>query len=338
MVASRIRLLAACLLVAAVLTSVLAACSDDVSSTVAGEVVPGRPSLGIVGDFGYVLLPTGRIDVVVGEAVSRVVRADEASDDLDHETPDGGSWIPVHVAHDPFGEMGVPVGLTGGSPQPAAVALVIDGETVNLGAPYRVVGEQGTADSGLDNVWVAVGERPDEIESVQVAVTYDGLTQTLDPRSGDREAGAAEPLYVREADELTATCDPQAFSRARLSLEGSCAIGPAQRTPYLPGAGWADEGRSWLVVGAAVVVDSVRDGRRSFGIDSIQPRLTVDGQVPLPSDGRFGEVRHDPDRASATWAFDAPATGGVEVELTLDISPDAGQRTITVSQVVELGS
>jgi hypothetical protein len=333
MVAPRIRLLAACLLAAVALV----ACSDDASVTVAGEVVPGRPSLEIVGDFGYVLLPTGRVDVVVGEPVSRVVSADEASDDLDHEAPEGGSWIPVHVFHDPFGDLGVPVSLTGGAPQPAGVALVIDGTTVNLGAPYRVVGESGTADSGLDNVWVAVGERPDEVESVQVAVTYDGLTQTLDPRTGEREAGPAGPLYDAQAEELPALCDPHGFDRAGLRLDVSCAITPAQRTPYLPGAGWAEEGRAWLVIGTAVSVDRVFAGRMSYGVETIEPGMTVDGAGPLPPDGRFGEVRHDPDRASVTWAFDAPDSGSMRVVLTLEVALDRKPSTITVEQVVDVG-
>jgi hypothetical protein len=314
----------------------LAACSDDASATVAGEVVPGRASLEIVGDFGYLLVPTGRIDVVVGEAVTRAVNADEANDDQDHEAPDGGSWIPVHVFHDPFGDLGVPVEVTGGSPQPAQVALVVDGTTVHLGAPYRVAGEQGTVDSGLDNVWVAVGQRPDEIESLQVAVTYDGLTQTLDPRTRAREAGAADPLYDSEPAQLTTTCDPAGFDSGRARLDGSCAIGPAQRTPYLPGAGWADEGRSWLVVGAAVSVDRVRVDGEWHGVDTIEPTVTADGQDPLPPDGRFGEVRHDPDRAAATWAFDVAATGEVRLDLTLRIALEGGG-SVTLDGSFDLG-
>jgi hypothetical protein len=337
----RIRLLVACLLTA----SALSACSDDASSTLAGEVVPGRPSLEIVGDFGYVLLPSGRIDVVVGEAVGGVVAADEASDDHDHHPPDGGSWIPVHVFHDPYGDLGVPLGVIGGSPQPAQVALVVDGTTVSLGAPYRVVGEEGTAASGLDNVWVAVDGRPDEIESVQVAVTYDGLTQTLDPGAGTREAGAAEPLYAGEPTELPAQCDGSGFDRGRLRVDAACAIGPAQRTPYLPGSGWAADGGSWLVVGAAVSIEDVTVGGTSYDVTRLEPRLTVEGDGPLPPYGRYGEVRRDPLRVSGDWAYAVAATGDLEADLRLELvlakgdDADPGPRTrrVTVHQSVRLG-
>lgn len=331
---SRIRGPLACLVAAATLS----ACSDDTSPTVPGDVVPGRPSLEIVGDFGYVLLPTGRIDVVVGEPVTSDVAADQASDALEHEAPDGGSWIPVHVFHDPFGEMGVPVGVMGVPPQPAQVALVVDGMTIHLGAPYRVAGEQGTADSGLDNVWVAVDQRPDEIESLAVAVTYDGLTQTLDPRTGARGEGLAGPLYVGDPERLEARCPDDAFDAAGVRLDLACAIGPGQRTPYLPGAGWAEEGRSWLVVPAAISIDRVRVEGEWHGVQTIEPTMTVGGSAAMSADGRFGKVRHDPDRASATWAFDAPDRGSVRVELTLDVVLDDGAGTVTVAGAVGLGS
>jgi hypothetical protein len=322
----------------------LAACSDDSSSTVAGEVVAGRPSLEIIGDFGFVLIPTGRIDVVVGEAQTGDVTPDEARDDATHQAPEGGSWIPVHIAHDPFGHMGISVGLTGGSPQPAQVALVVDGKTTNLGAPYRVVGDEGTADSGLDNVWVAVDERPDQIDSVRVAVTYDGLTQTVNPKTGAREAGAAEPLYVKQAQEYQAPCAQGGIETGGVELELACTIGPAQRTPYLPGAGWAAEDHAWLVLGAAVSVSRATADATAYDVVSMQPALTVDGSTPLPPDGRFGEVRRDPQRVSGTWAFDVAAEGavsvGVEVDLRLrksdDADPGPGTRRATVRQTVEL--
>ena len=172
----------------------LSACAGPDAAD-AGDVVPGRASVEVVGDFGFVLIPTGRLDLVLGEPTTDDVGPDLAEDDETHAPPDGGSWVPVHVEHDPFGEGGVPVGLIGGAPQPAELALVVDGTTVHLGAPYRVVGEKGTVDSGLDTVWVAVDEAPDEIGSMKLAVTYDGLTQTLDPATGEREAGAAAGLY-----------------------------------------------------------------------------------------------------------------------------------------------
>ncbi len=322
---------------AASLGASLTACSDTQSATPPGEVVPGRASLEIIGDYGFVLIPTGRIDVVVGEPSTDDVSRDDAADDQTHETPDAGSWIPVHVDHDPFGAMAVPVRLMGGSPQPAQVALVVDGTTISLGAPYRVVGEEGTAESGLDNVWVAIDERPDEVESIQVAVTYDGLTQTLVPKNGAREAGVATSLYEQPTEPVDVACRPDGFDKPRVTVDASCTVAPVQRSPYVPGAGWAEEGRTWLVVGAAVSIDRVLLGRRSYGVESIEPSMTVGGNGPLPPSDHFGEVRQDPDRAAATWVFDVPDTGAVRAVLRLEVRLDDRAQPVTTEQAVELG-
>ena len=212
----------------------------------AGDVVPGRASVEVVGDFGFVLIPTGRLDLVLGEPTTDDVGPDLAEDDETHAPPDGGSWVPVHVEHDPFGEGGVPVGLIGGAPQPAELALVVDGTTVDLGAPYRVVGEQGTADSGLDTVWVAVDEAPDEIESMKLAVTYDGLTQTLDPATGEREAGAAAALYDEPVAGAEAACAPDGFDREGVQLDLTCLAGRRNARPTCPAPAGPPRGaRGW---------------------------------------------------------------------------------------------
>ena len=138
-------------------------------------------------------------------------------------------------------------------------------------APYRVVGEKGTVDSGLDTVWVAVDEAPDEIGSMKLAVTYDGLTQTLDPATGEREAGAAAVLYDEPVADAEAACAADGFDREGVQLDLACLAGPPQRTPYLPGPGWAAEGRSWLVAGTVVSVDSVVVDGTSYDVESLEP-------------------------------------------------------------------
>jgi hypothetical protein len=327
----------------------LAACGGPAEAG-AGDVVPGRASVEVIGDFGFVLIPTGRLDLVIGQPTTDDVGPDAAEDDETHAAPEGGSWVPVHVEHDPFGEGGVPIGLIGTAPQPAALALVVDGTTIDLGAPYRVVGDQGTVDSGLDTVWVAVDEAPDEIESLQLAVTYDGLTQTLDPSMGERDAGAAAALYDDPLPEVETSCPTQGFASDSESvrLDLACSVSPPQRTPYLPGAGWVDDGRSWLVTGMAVSVDSVVVDGTSYDVETIEPTVTVDGSPPLPPDGRLGgrlgQVDHTPDRVAATWAFEASAEGPGQLGITLDLllhkgdadDPGPGVRELTVTQTVEL--
>jgi hypothetical protein len=331
------------LAVAALLSAGLSACGGPDAAD-PGDVVPGRASAEVVGDFGFVLIPTGRLDLVLGEPTTDDVGPDLAEDDETHAPPEGGSWVPVHVEHDPFGEGAVPVGLIGGAPQPAELALVVDGTTVDLGSPYRVAGEKGTVDSGLDTVWVAVDEAPDEIGSMKLAVTYDGLTQTLDPATGERDAGAAAVLYDDPVAGGEAACAADGFDREGVHLDLTCLAGPPQRTPYLPGPGWAAEGRSWLVAGTVVSVDDVDVDGTSYDVESIEPSVTVNGSDPLPPAGQFGRVDHAPSRVSATWAFEAPTQGPDQMTITLDLvldksdadAPGPGVRELTVEQTVEL--
>ena len=242
----------------------------------AGDVVPGRASVEVIGDFGFVLIPTGRLDLVLGEPTTDDVGARPGgATTRPTRRRTGGSWVPVHVEHDPFGEGGVPVGLIGGAPQPAELALVVDGTTVDLGAPYRVVGEKGTADSGLDTVWVAVDEAPDEIGSMKLAVTYDGLTQTLDPATGEREAGAAAALYDEPVAGAEAACAADGFDREGVQLDLACqvrACRSARRTCPAP-AGPPRGARGWSSA-PSISVDSVVVGGTSYDVESIEPHVT----------------------------------------------------------------
>ena len=92
------------------------ACGDQGSATHAGEVVVGHSSDDVTGDSSFVLLPTGRIDLTVGDPTEELT--EEQVGDA-RRAPDGGSFLPVSWAHDPFGESGVPIGVIGAEPQEA---------------------------------------------------------------------------------------------------------------------------------------------------------------------------------------------------------------------------
>src|SRR4029078_6027102 len=135
-----------------------------------------------------VMLTTGRIDLTVGEPTEELTE-EQVGDVL--RAPDGGSFLPVSWTHDPFGERGVPVGVLGAEPQDAQVTLVAGETRADLGSPYRVVGETGTADTGVSTMCVAVDQAPHDVGDVSFEVTYDGLPQTVSPATGDRDAGVA---------------------------------------------------------------------------------------------------------------------------------------------------
>ena len=191
-------------------------------------------------------------------------------------------------AHDPFGESGVPIGVIGAEPQEAQVTLVAGETRADLGSPYRVVGETGTADTGVSTMYVAVDQAPDDVGDVSFEVTYDGLTQTVSPATGDRDAGVAAPLYDEPTIGVEAPCTSEGFATPQVQPDVSCVVNAPQRTPYLPGHGWAEEGRTFVLVTAFFTVDSVEVRGTSSDVGEITPRLTLDGADPLPPDGRYG--------------------------------------------------
>ncbi len=186
----------------------LTACGDQGAGAAGGDVVEGHLSDKVTGDSSYVLLPTGRIDLTVGKPVDEVT-ADQAGDGEKHTAPDGGAFVPVTWEHDPFGEGAVPVNVMGADPQEADVVLRSGDTTADLGSPYQLAGDQGTTDTGVGTMYVAVDG---DGKSPTFEVTYDGLTQTVDPATGDRDAGAAEPLYAEPTMGIEAPCTSEGFT------------------------------------------------------------------------------------------------------------------------------
>ncbi len=311
----------------------LTACGDQGSATDAGEVVVGHASDDVTGDSAFVLLPTGRVDLTVGEPLEELT--DEQVGDA-RRAPDGGSFLPAAWEHDPFGEGGVPIGVIGAEPQEARVTLVAGGTRADLGSPYRVVGKEGTADTGVSTVYVAVEAGRDDLGDVSFEVTYDGLTQTVTPATGERDAGVAAPLYDEPTMGVEAPCTSEGFATPEVQPDISCVVNAPQRTPYLPGHGWSDDGRTWLLVSIYVTVDSVEVAGVSHDVDDVTPRLTLGGTDPLAADGRYGAVQVLDGSLTGTVAFDAVSDGVRDLTISLDCLLDGGGE-VTIEQTVRLG-
>ena len=91
-------------------------------------------------------------------------------------------------------------------------------------------------------MYVAVDQAPDDVGDVSFEVTYDGLTQTVSPTTGERDAGAAAPLYDEPTIGVEAPCTSEGFATPQVQPDVSCVVNAPQRTPYLPGHGWAEDG------------------------------------------------------------------------------------------------
>jgi len=314
------------------------ACGNQASATRAGDVVLGHIADEVTGDSAYVLLPTGRIDFTVGGPVEKV-SADQAGDGEEHPAPDGGRFVPVTWKHDPFGAGAVPVEVMGAQPKPAEVTLVAGGTEASLGSPYRVVGGKGTTDTGIGTIYVAV----DSVADLRIDVTYDGLTQSVHPSTGEHEAGAAAPLYDEPTVGIEALCTSEGFASGRLRPDISCLVNPPQRSPYLPGHGWAEAGHAWLLVSVDISISGVEVRGSSYDVDSIDPRLTVNGSDPLPSDERYGSAEPLPAAVRGVWAFDGSADDANSLGIALDCileksaGPGPSTREVTLHQTIDLG-
>ena len=311
----------------------LTACGDQGSATGAGEVVVGHASDDVTGDSGFVLLPTGRLDLTVGDPLEKLT---DEQVGVARRAPDGGGFVPVAWAHDPFGEGGVPIGVIGAEPQEAQVTLVAGETRADLGSPYRLVGDQGTGDTGVSTMYVAVAAAAEDLDDVSFEVTYDGLTQTVTPATSERDAGAAAPFYDEPTIGVGAPCTSEGFATPRVRPDISCVVNAPQRTPYLPGHGWADENRTWLLVSVDVTIDSVEVAGVSHDVDDVTPRLTLGGADPLPADGRYGAVQVLGGNLTGTVAFDAVSEGVRDLTISLDCLLDGGGE-VAIEQRVHLG-
>jgi hypothetical protein len=256
------------------------------------SAVLGR-EFSLTGRTATVLVPAGALEVTVGEPVSGDLDEERTNDLEGHRPPDGATYLPVLVEHDPIADL--PVTVLGQPLRPTRLVVRSGGHAVELPAAYRLVGP-GTVSGGFLESYVPV-EDPDD---VTLEATYDGLTQVLDVATGEVEAGAAEPLYDGPGGPTPLECGPvPAWLECELSVE---------RVPYLPGTGWASAGRAFAVLAYEVHADGEGD-----------PRIvvTVDGAGPVGGSGQRP-------------VFEVAATGG-QASLEVSVDTDLGVREHTVT-------
>lgn len=282
--------------VLAVLAGLLAACGGPSRTS---EVVQGDAASQVAGNRVSVLLPTGRLELTIGSTVDQISSA-QSQDGESHRPPEGGHFVPVRWRFDPFAFSGTYRGAMSRLPKPATVVVRTGGRTLPLGAPYHVAGSQGAlSNTGPFVSYVPVTGTGD----LRVAVTYDGLTQTVGA-DGSRRAGAAAPLYHAH--------HPRHLPCRRTGWRGvgradlDCRVGPAVSLPYLPGHGWAKAGRTWLLVPFSANVAGVRIHGRTWTPGPVTARATLAHAKPVPG-GLFVTDAAAVGRVDRTFVYDARA-------------------------------
>lgn len=304
---------------AALLLGALTACSFGSTD----DVVEGRFGHQVDGASGRVLLPTGALTVTVGDPITDNLGEDDSGDGESHDVPGDGSFVPVSWSFDAFTDL-PGKGIIGRDPQVAQVSLRVDGESIDLPDPYQVQGP-GTTDAVVDNVYVPASTTDPE---VRVEVAYDGHTQSFDPASGAVDAGVAEPLYASGPPPRPRPCVAKPMRPASAGTRISCQ-GSVERFPYLPGAGWADEGKTYVALAHRVRLDDL-PGHEAVN----QPKTSVElaGQAPvetLPSQVGSPQV------STATDVFEVPEDTATpaRVSVTFTVEPDDDPEGETKFQV-----
>lgn len=251
----------------------------------AGQLV--RDDLTIPGRSVTLRVPGGQLALRVGEPTTSLpdhLRVGNGRDQQTKRVKDFGRFVGVSWQLLPRPQPEMPT-LTQRAVQ---VAVLSGGRTWQLG------GDDKAPVLAAHGVWVAL---PGKAEDLRVAVTYDGLTQTVDPRSGKIISGAAKPLYAETSPVW------QGLDCRGLKLEApgfgfedrghelvECRAWPAYSSPYAEGVGWAKPGKAFLTVTLTTSWPHTflrwPAGRISSGQALYTPQLTrttvtLDGQPPV---------------------------------------------------------
>lgn len=291
---------------------------------------------------GTVMVPTGRLDVTVTEPYDElpdgVYPVDSGFRDDVEQVRDFGryvgvSWMLDRPAND------ARFRLVTGAQRQFEVVLVADGVRHDLRAGDSA--RDSATPSRVKAVYVAL---PGGSADLSVEVSYDGLTQRLDPRTGGRDAGAALPFYSPAAT-WSAPPKPCAAQRPTAAGEGfplvapgfefrepedavlPCELRPMVASPYEPGIGWARPGRSWLSVPLTTSGDrpfaywpSVEaDPRELYLLRLRTSTVTLGGVEPATTRQYYSQteaqLRHS-GRTGAYFVFDVDPAAAAKLVVT----------------------
>lgn len=204
---------------------------------------------------------------------------------------------------------------------PVDITLIIDDEERDLVDERQV---QSVIDDGRESLLIPVQEGT-EVADITVEVTYDGLTQTLSPESGDIDAGAAKPLYDQAGASIFDTSCPGGTCHLEAGRDSGWQLDPDRGevmpglmviSPHDPELGWADEGTAW----ASVNVRLTDPG--SFYDEDDERRSIED--LPAMGGTLDGTPAKDVTRDRASLMSD--------VRLIFSVAPDATPKKLDLTQ------
>lgn len=254
-----------------VLAPGLSACGDDAGVEV-GDVVAARNDDQFSGGAASsVILPRGKLEVSFGKPTA-TLSADDTRQLEEIEAPEGSTFVPLTWQYDAATFNDYADFLT--TESTPAITLVADGASYRLPAP-RETGE------GSASFYVLVSG---SAKDPSLAVDFEGVKQTVNLTTGERDTGAAEPLYdLKPPKDKARSCTKDAtFAEKVVVADFACSVRRVVRLPYAGGA-WAEPDHQWLGVtirtslGRYAVSSDARSGAVYYPTE-VKPTFTL-GEV-----------------------------------------------------------
>jgi hypothetical protein len=302
------------------LSPLLASCGDEQDSTEAGDIIQGRVDNQFPdGKEASVTIPTGRLLIHAGEPVDSA-DGDETRTREQVDAPSGAVLVPLSWQYDPW-DRGRLDGIVATTDTPV-IDLVTDEEHYRLPPPQL-------DDKGGESFYVVVDG---EAEKRSLQIEFDGVTQTVNLRTGKTDEGDAAALYDVDSDALKKVpCDEgKWFDSPTAVAEFTCDLFGPVLTPYAAGE-WAPEGSLWLAVTVQTDMRVFGETNRLGGgaryipravhvkaeIDGVEPafELSTDDSAdicPVAMTRGCGWSKH--------LVFEVPADDGEQGPLDLDVT------------------
>ena len=311
----------------------LTACGDDAEpspDTEPGDTVAGRIGGLEPGKSAAVVTPAGRLTVAFADPVTGLDK-DQTTDLRARNAPEGGAFLPVVWEFEDdsvFRE----VTRVFGDTRPLQIELVVDGEKYPLTPPGSGLGK--TAE------YVAISSSGDEVD---LEVTYDKLTQTLDGQTGEVEKGVAAGLYELVDAKLKLNKCPikQWLDNPEFFVHFNCTHLTAIPSPYVLNT-WVEPGHTWLAVRLATnltlfatgsLTESVTsyDATKSTDLSTIDGKKALGALDPLQSNGAQAGI--------LVWDIEGklPKTIQVRREYDLVLSGGAGKSNAPERRTATIG-
>ncbi|MBM9459657.1 hypothetical protein JK386_07060 [Nocardioides sp. zg-536] len=275
-----------------------------------GFVAAGSAGTGL-DEVGAVRLPIGVVRLFAGPAVEEIAarRVGKAGEGR-VRAQDGARIVPLTWRFAP----GLAYDDLIAHPLRYSLAVVSDDERTELGE--QDVDPRASAASGVPAEGAAVVVVDGDGRDLDLVVTYEDVAQTVDAASGDLDAGRAAALYPDGPTTLGVAedCDARRTRQARNLDAGAgsiyCRVGPLTRTSYLPGRGWAPDGRVWSAVTLTVTAPAALTWLPTgdpYAVRHGAVDVTLSGAEPVSGPARGPGARDGRTRWSGTWVFSTPA-------------------------------